>query len=490
MSTRNVALIFRFRLVVAIALFAAGGAGALAQGPQTSNTEIERVTALSAFVDGALGPPSPKPTKRIGGVELGQLEWASLQWMRDLLLQLHSPQPELINYIADRMIQERTSTGDAWRDGAAFTRNFVSAAQRAGVAMPQDFSMAVESARNAERELAGLRVSSGVPGNEARERAAAADLPGKRRAVTGRIRNVLAAAGALDAQTNPRWKALYTFLTADLDSTIQQAARAAAGDNTVLGEMRDAFWRSSPRPEDIEAAYSRAAALDSKLSRAETGLIYSAFRPGQTPMGFLRNELADYLATQRAYDQEVVRAAEILQSRSERVLTFMFSAVINLQDSLGRRLVSLRGNPDVAALDVLIDMADAYHSARVFARDQAGDGYLRTPRFDRSASEAVVAKARRIRENWQKGGMQKEYALVAVDTAGQRVWSLGNWLTWKWLDADEHDDLKNDGRTVTLDGREWVVPPGTDTKNVRAISDLRARGQLEELVVALERSTK
>jgi hypothetical protein len=91
------------------------------------------------------------------------------------------------------------------------------------------------------------------------------------------------------------------------------------------------------------------------------------------------------------------------------------------------------------------------------------------------------------RARWRKDpAAQPLYALVETDKQGRPAWSSGGWLQWRWLDPEDIKDLRDEGRIVTLAQRRWVVPPGVSARDAATIEELLDRGNVKELVPALD----
>ena len=96
-------------------------------------------------------------------------------------------------------------------------------------------------------------------------------------------------------------------------------------------------------------------------------------------------------------------------------------------------------------------------------------------------------KLREYGEHWRKDKKTVPLcALIEIDSRGIPVSTLGGWLQWRWLGADDLSDFEDEGRIVSVGGRRWVVPPGVVTKGITTMKELLALDNINELVTMLD----
>ena len=280
----------------------------------------------------------------------------------------------------------------------------------------------------------------------------------------------------------------------DVAAALARCRKAYDDDDETLEAMRDAGWHAVPTAEDVEAAYQKLKALRAKTPSVNDDRAldmdppYFALGPGAAPMSFARDQAMSYLEARDELEKAIVGAVKLAMEKEDRdVVLRGLDGTFELRRAIRDQARRLRWGRPAAILDLLAEIAERY--GEYCQGHSGGEGVTLGSNGDVVTPAKQCANwLRQYGERWCADPETPPlYAMVETDGSGDRIWKQGGWLRWRWLDRDEVEDLKSEGRVLELEGRTWVVPPETATEGVAKVQQLRDKGcAVAELVVALD----
>ena len=315
------------------------------------------------------------------------------------------------------------------------------------------------------------------------------DVDGKRRSLMEQVRQLLQSVGQL-TPANPTWSKVLRYLQQDADKRWTAAALDRVQKRDVATEMTKTFIEAMgdvAPPGALKITLSREP-LKQKLISARVSLLEVALSPRQTPTTFLNSDVAlAYVKLQILLDADVVEALKSpIDGNSTWIV--LYDGLYTIRDTFTRREAYLKLGSEPVSVLLLASVASTVAVAENW------DWVDFDPKTGSSMSKVAAERAaeivdlvNRYVDSWiSKGELPRTiYAAADINPSGDRVWTHLNWLGWKWLSAEDVDDLILDRRVVNSLGRRWLLPAGTLPPPVfRTFGDVRA-ANAREIIVAL-----
>jgi len=440
----------------------------VAQADDTKDRQLrlaraEKLEALVAQLGGFLLPEPPRADGMMSSLALAA---ANLRLVGEALPRMRTVDPLLVAYIESRLLD------------SGF-------AGKVEPLLGPGLSEAGATLLKAYREHDAITITLGSQADEQRRAIAELNIPGKLDALEQKISTLVESLGILDPAVNPRWKQLLDVLRDDLVQQLRIKTGGYRDEIAVEDAMRKAYWYAVKVPDVYETAYLELKASRERL-RDFSEVFFRGIRPGTTPTRFLLGEADVILSAMKNMDAKMVQLIEPLMQREDRDSPLRgLDGLFNLRRSIRRQADALRYGQQVYGWHLLVDIAEAYMASNLWTN--WGERSIWSGRGDFDRVKLSYNKLREYGERWRKDPKTPPLcALVEIDSRGVPVPTLGGWLQWRWLGADDVSDLEDEGRIVSVEGRRWVVPPGVSTRGVVTVQALLSRVNISELVTVLD----
>jgi hypothetical protein len=306
------------------------------------------------------------------------------------------------------------------------------------------------------------------------------DVEGKRLNLRAELQTALRGVGLLDPTSNPVAADFLTFMRKDL-SEASKAFALDRGDKVRIDRaLSETYWRAH-EPTDAEAAaFSRLDKLNASLEDARDRLMTSYLADsGDDATRFVLKdlELDAYLKAQGAFDAELART---LEGKPSPTVVRALDGLYGLRDSLDRGVARAKHGRGMAALDALIMLEQTRLRAARWTRQ--------TPARIDPIAEAL-SRLKETRDRWTSGkvgaDLQPLYAVTRLDAAGNRTWSVDEWMTADQFNAKvaEGADPAHSGDVgaiVTRGGRYFVDRPAVGTGKFEVVGGADAADAARE----------
>jgi len=444
---------------------------------------------------------SPRPARISATQESGNGYWEKLDLnvakygvMRRFLPTERSVHPALIAYWIDRTERDdrewdmvSDSGQPKWPARWQFASRSAEVVSSVAALNPWSGPLKVASEALAEEAKKALHATYGVDSAEERKAMLRAlDLKGKRQAVEAALGKFLAAAGDLDPERNAGWKPVYQFLLKDAEEQWNGFRKDRDEKKRVDSSLSMTYWGADRSAFKVTTAQvEKLIAIKWRLSSMEVKLLEDALAPGRMPMAFLEGAAREFIDTRIEFDRELVRALDLPEVKTNPVLVSGLIGLFDVWKTLQRREEFLKAGRWALSIGVLKEVALTVLKAESWTKtDFDPDTGERTDSVVVQRAGQTVDQLDKCKERWlnrrsPKGSL---HAAVEVDEKGNRVWTPYNWTVWKWMTADELDDLTTDGRVVKGLGRRWLVAAGSRFESIRSMQDLRAADAREIFV--------
>jgi hypothetical protein len=305
------------------------------------------------------------------------------------------------------------------------------------------------------------------------------DMEGRRLALSRVIQGLVAAAGDLNPQHNMTWKPLYEFLSEDVETQWTRVTKERDKQQGINSALSMTYWNAHEvEVKETTEQVEKLVAVDRRMRHLKARLLEDALAPGRTPMVFLETGAGEFIDACIEFDRELVRTLDMTELKANPKLAKALCGLFDVWECLQRREEFLRIGRGSTAVNTLMEVSFTVFKAESWAK---------ADNVTAQRAGQTTDQLYKLKENWVKQGTPQGpmYAAVEVDETGGQVWTFCNWTQWKWITADELDDLIVDGRVLDGLGRRWLLPAGSPIKSIHSLDDVKAAGAYE-LVVGLD----
>lgn len=488
-------------LLLGISL-AAGGLAPCQSRAQTKPQPQSELTALRVLMK-RVEAQAPRPTrvsatqvKGNGYWETQDLKVAWLGVMRRFLPTVRSAHPDLIRYWVVRTEDRDYPDGIEPDKNGHYKWAFSWQALRVVASTPGLAQWVGQLQTASDALIQGVREEfwNSTDPVSAEERAAkhrAIDMEGRRLSLIKVIRGMLGAVGELDPERNTAWKPLYQFLKQDADQQWTKDSIDRTEKQRVNFSLSATYYGAYHLPAATTAHFEKLEAINQRLTGMTPQLLENALAPGQTPMAFLTDDAREFINSQIEFDRELARALDSPEVRANPSLIRAFVGMYDIWRSLESYEDFLRAGRWTQSVGLLMEMARSVLMAESWEwKEIDPDTGKPTSDFAVQRVGQTIDLLNKYKESWLEHGAPDGplYAAVEVDKQGIRTWTHLNWIVWKWMTADELDDLTVDGRVVEGLGRRWLLPAGSPVRPIRSLQDVH-EADAREVIVGLDFSS-